>query len=169
MATDPILVLAEELRIAEGALSKASKIYNKHGRSEDGELVGLLLARIRRLFDELYETEPTSAAGAAELVAMTGRRLPFAQARLATHLHDIAERLSGGQRLHPDLIWLRAMEAALSEGLCGRDGERAAPLLRLALKGAARPVMVFRAAETETRTLPWQHILGARPAGSQSP
>jgi hypothetical protein len=54
----------------------------------------------------------------------------------------VADRLSRGRREHSDLIWLRAMRATLHGG--GQPGVRAAPLLQLAIAGAARPVVIFR-------------------------
>jgi hypothetical protein len=36
------------------------------------------------------------------------------------------------------------MRAALKGGACGEQGLKAAPLLSLAIAGAARPVVVFR-------------------------
>ena len=57
----------------------------------------------------------------------------------------MADRLSQGKREHADLVWLRAMRNALKEGQGGEQGMNAAPLLGLALKGAARPIVVFRA------------------------
>ena len=47
--------------------------------------------------------------------------------------------------MQADIVWLRAMRTALSGGLCGKDGIRIAPLLRLAIEGARQPVVVFRA------------------------
>jgi hypothetical protein len=37
------------------------------------------------------------------------------------------------------------MRTALAGGLCGKDGVRIAPLLRLAIEGARQPIVVFRA------------------------
>lgn len=162
MAIDPVVLLAEDLRTSEAALTKATEIYKTLHRREDGELVNLLLGRINRLFSDLCETVPTSALGAAELIGMAARRLPFSYSRYISHLHEIAERLFMGQRTHSDLIWLRALEAALADGLCGKDGDKIAPLLNLAIVGASRPVMVFRAATSVCGPAPWQGILANR-------
>jgi hypothetical protein len=162
MNIDPVIQLAEELRTAEAALTKATQIYNQEGRREDGDLVNLLLARIKRLFGEYFETAPTSALGAAEMVRMAAGHLPFSQARYSSYMHEIADRLARGQRTHTDLVWLRAMQAALMDGLAGKDAGKAARLLALGIAGAARPVMLFRAAEPGPGKLPWKAILASR-------
>lgn len=159
MQIDPVIVLAEDLRATEAALDKATQFYSRHNRREEGELVNLLLARLKRLYQEIRETVPTSALGAGELVRMAARRLPFSSARYASHLHEIADRLAAGSRLHTDLIWLRALEAALGEGVCGKDGDTIAPWLHLAVAGAARPVMVYRAVQSERGGPPWKNVL----------
>ena len=159
MAIDPVLLVVEELRTAEGALDKATQIYNRDGRQAHAELVNLLLAKVKRLFAELFETEPTSALGAAELVRVAAQRLPFAYARHATHLHEIADRLSSGQRNLSDLVWLRAMRAATLDGFFGKDGEKTACLLALAIAGARRPVMVFHAVQPPMVNPPWRGII----------
>ena len=159
MQIDPVILLAEDLRSTEAALDKATQIYARDHRREDGELVNLLLGRLKRLYHEVCQTVPTSALGAAELVRMAARRLPFSYARYAAHLHEIADRLAAGSRLHADLVWLRALEAALSEGVCGKDGGTIAPWLHLAVAGASRPVMVFRSVQSERGGPPWKSVL----------
>lgn len=159
MTIDPVILLSEDLRSTESALAKAMQIYAQGHRREDGELVNLLLGRTKRLHSDLFETVPTSALGAAELVRLTARRLPFSYARYAAHLHEIADRLSGGQRLHTDLVWLRALQAALAEGLCGPEGGKVSPLLKLGIAGASRPVMVFRAVQPVCGQAPWRNVL----------
>lgn len=159
MAIDPVVLLAEELRTAEGALDKATHVYNRDGKQSHGELVNLLLTKVKRLFAELFETEPTSALGAAELVRIAAQRLPFAYSRHAAHLHEISDRLSCGQRSLSDLVWLRAMRAALQDGFFGKDGEKTARLLTLAIEGARRPVMVFHAVQPPLVNPPWRGII----------
>jgi hypothetical protein len=159
MTIDPVVLLAEDLSASEAALSKATRIYQKGGLREDGELVNLLLARIKRLLRDLFETVPTSAIGAAELVGMAAKRLPFSYSHYATHLHEIADRLSLGRRTHSDLVWLRALQAALADGVCGKDGDKIMPLLDLAIIGASRPVTVFRAVTPARGPAPWQGTL----------
>jgi len=159
MTIDPVILLAEDLRATEAALDKASQLYSREHRREDGELINLLLGRIRRLYHDIHETVPTSALGAGELVRMAARRLPFSYSRYASHLHEIAARLSSGQRVHSDLVWLRALQAALGEGVCGKDGGAIAPWLNLAVIGASRPVMVFRSVQPEPGHPPWKGVL----------
>ena len=159
MMMDPVVMLAEELRTAESALDKATRIYNHDGKQMHGELVNVLLAKVKRLFAELFETEPSSALGAAELVRLAAQRLPFAYARHAAQLHEIADRLAAGQRKLADLVWLRAMQAALNDGYFGREGEKTARLLNLAIAGARRPVMVFHAVQPPLVNAPWKGII----------
>lgn len=159
MAIDPMVLLAEELRSTEAALDEASRIYFRDHRKEDGEMVNFLIGRLKRLYDDTLKTAPTSVIGAAELVRIAARHLPFSHSRYATHLQEIADRLSMGRKHHADLVWLRALQAALAEGLCGRDGDTIAPWLNLAVTGASRPVMVFRSVRTNSGNPPWQNIL----------
>ncbi len=159
MAIDPVLLLTEELRMAEAALDKATQIYNRDAKQSHAELVNMLLIKVKRLFTELFETQPNSAPGAAELVRVAAQRLPFAHSRHAAHLHDIADRLSDGQRSLSDLVWLRAMRAALLDGFFGKDGEKTARLLSLAISGAQRPVMVFHAVQPPQVNPPWRGII----------
>lgn len=159
MAIDPVVLLAEELRSVEMALSKAAWAYNKSGHARDGEVVNRLLRRIKSLVGELYETVPTSAIGAAELVTLAAVRLSFSHSRYSVQLHNIADRLSMGRRDHSDLVWLRALQAGILQGLCGKCGEQIAPLINLAIIGAAKPVTVFRSASNRREQLPWQSII----------
>jgi hypothetical protein len=163
MTIDPVILLVEELRSVELALSKATQTYRRTSQREDGEVINLLLAKLKRLFGELFETMPTSSSGAAELIDIAAQRLPFAYARFAAHLHNVADRLSQGRRDHPDLVWLRAMQAALLEGVCGDEGRKMAPLLDLAIRGAARPVMIFRTTLNVPGPAPWKNVLAAHP------
>jgi hypothetical protein len=156
---DPVVALTEELRAAEGALDKATHIYNRDGRQAHGELVNVLLTKVRRLFTELFDTEPTSALGAGELVRLAAQRMPFAYGRQTAQLHEIADRLSLGQRRLADLVFLRAMHGALLDGAFGGDGERTARLLHLAIGGARRPVVVFHAVRPPLLNAPWREII----------
>ncbi len=159
MQIDPVILLADDLRSTEAALEKATQLYSVGHRREDGELVNLLLGRLKRLYHDIYETVPTSALGAGELVRMAARRLPFSYSRYASHLHVIADRFAAGCRLHADLVWLRALEAAMGEGVCGKDGGTIAPWLHLAVMGASRPVMVYRSVQSERGSAPWKSVL----------
>lgn len=146
MAIDPVVLLAEELRVAEQALHIACKTDRNALLGRSGEEICDLTARIKELSTEIVETKPTSALGASVLVRMAAERLPFAYAAYTKHFYEIAARLDEGQRVLADLVWLRAMRTALTGGLCGKDGVRIAPLVRLAIEGARQPIVVFRAA-----------------------
>jgi hypothetical protein len=161
MPIDPVILLTDELHAIELALSRASQAYNQSGRREDGEVVNTLLARTKGLFEEIMETVPTSAMGAAALVMLAGQRLPFSHARHAARLHNIADRLAAGCRDQKDIIWLRAMHAALLEGIGARDGGKTAQLLDLAIRGACRPVMVFRSVTPVSGPAGWRETLTA--------
>ena len=159
MPIDPVVLLIEDLCSTEAALEKAAQLYARERRRTDGELVSLLLDRVKRIFSELHETVPTSAIGAAELVRMAAKRLPFSYSRYATHLHGIADRLAMGRRQHTDLVWLRALQAALIDGVCGESGDSIVPWLSLAVLGASRPIIVFRAVHPQTGNPPWKNVL----------
>lgn len=161
MRIDPVVVLTDELHAIELALSRASRAYSQSGKREDGEVVNTLLARTRRLFAEIMETVPSSAIGAAGLVALAAQRLPFSHARHAARLHNIADRLAAGHRNKDDLIWLRAMQAALLEGIGAKEGGKTAQLLGLAIQGACRPVMVFRSVKPVSGPAGWRETLAA--------
>jgi hypothetical protein len=148
MAIDPVVVLAEELRAAERTLHDACRDNHDALRGKSGEEICQLTSRIRDISQEIFETKPTSAMGAGILVRMAAERLPFSYGSYTKHFHEIAERLDAGQRELADIIWLRAMRTALAGGLCGKDGVRIAPLLRLAIEGARQPIVVFRAVTT---------------------
>lgn len=145
MPIDPVVLLAEELRVAEQALHRACKTDRNALCGRSGEEICDLTARIKDLATEIVETKPTSALGAAVLVRMAAERLPFAYAAYTKHFHEIAGRLDEGQRMLADLVWLRAMRTALTGGLCGKDGVRIAPLVRLAIEGVRQPIVVYRA------------------------
>jgi hypothetical protein len=151
MEIDPVLLLAEELRGTERVLHAAVRKYEDDRCSENGEAMNRVLGSLKRLHRTLFETVPTSALGAAELVRMVAERLPFTYATASRHFHEIADRLAAGRREHADLVWLRAMRSGMADGLCGENGRRAAPLLGLALLGATQPVIVFRAVKPPLR------------------
>ncbi len=145
MEIDPVVVLAEELRSTETALRHAVRRYELNQAQENGEAVNTLLTSLKSIYRDIAETMPTSAIGAGEMVRLAAQRLPFSLSRYVTHFHEVADRLSEGRREHADLVWLRAMRAALRGGACGEQAVKAAPLLSLAIAGASRPVVVFRA------------------------
>jgi hypothetical protein len=145
MPIDPVLVLIEELRSAEKSLHCATKLYERNRCREHGEAVNLLLANLKSLNSELHETMPTSTLGAAALLGLVTERLPFSHARYADHFMEVARRFGAGIRQHADLVWLRAMQATFVSHADGEPACRVGVLLHLAIFGAARPVMVFRA------------------------
>jgi len=51
------------------------------------------------------------------------------------------------------------MRAALTDGFFGKDGEKTARLLSLAIQGARRPVMVFQAVQPPLINPPWRGII----------
>ena len=145
MEIDPVVILADELRSTETALRDAVRRYELDQAQENGEAVNTLLNSLKSIYRDIAETMPTSAIGAGEMVRLAAQRLPFSLSRYVTHFHEVADRLSEGRREHADLVWLRAMRAALRGGACGEQAMKAAPLLSLAIAGASRPVVVFRA------------------------
>jgi hypothetical protein len=146
VAIDPVIVLAEELRSAEGILRDAAKEYARSSYPERAESIQRLLWLIKNLNQKLVETVPTSALGAAVLLRLVIERLPFSHARYADQFLEIARRLDCGQKNHADLVWLRGIEASLGGRDAGNWASQAVPLLRSAILGAARPVLVFRTA-----------------------
>lgn len=145
MDIDPVVVLADRLRATEDALRAAMKQYEAGRARRDGDAVDTLLGSVKTLRRDIFKTVPTSALGAAELVRMVAQYLPFTFATYTKHFHEVADRLAQGQRSHDDLVWLRSIRAALAGGICGEVGVKFSPLLGLALAGAARPVIVYRA------------------------
>jgi hypothetical protein len=138
MQIDPVVALTEKLSQAEKALRDARL------RCDD-KLVSRWLALISLLNEELYSIVPTSVIGAAELLRRAAESLGASEAKYAQHMVEIAGRFSNGSRLLPDIVWLRSMRPALTRGLCGSEGVIVAPLVALAIRGASRPVVVFRA------------------------
>ncbi len=138
MQIDPVVAIAQKILDAERALRDARL-------RRDEKMTTRWLAMLSMLNEDLYTVVPTSPLGAAELLRKASASLGSAWAVYAAQLDAIAERLSNGARLLDDLVWLRSMRPALSGGLCGNDGVIVAPLVALAIRGAARPVIVFRA------------------------
>lgn len=147
MPIDPVILLAEEIRGLEKKIHAVCKSEAGYDRTAM-EAVNRMVERLRTLYRELLETDPSSALGAGELIRIAADRLPFAQGRYASHLYRIADRLAAGNRSHADLIWLRALTEALTEetGTEKNPNNRTAHLLAQAVKGMALPVIVYRAA-----------------------
>ena len=138
MLIDPVVELAEQLRAVEDSLRTV-------GKEQDYERTNKLVVAVLLLRKVLRTTEPTSALGASELLFIVGKRLRSAEFPYLAHLRLIAERFGNGQRLLADLIWLRAVAESLDGGCCGAYGRELAGLLHSAIKGASKPVLIFRA------------------------
>ena len=140
MPIDPVVVLAEELRSAENTVRAARE-------KNEADTLTCLLARTVSLYNEISETVPTSALGAGELICLAAANLSSVDSVAALQMRETANRLKSGVRQQADLIWLRRMAAELAQGRLGDIGRSCAALLHLAIRGAARPVIVYRAVE----------------------
>ncbi len=145
MAIDPVVLLVEEIRTLEAELRTQCKLNSADYTTGRMELVNVIVARVRALYTHLLETVPSSALGAGELLHIAATRLPFSHSRYASHLHRVSDRLGAGQRLHTDLVWLRALAEALADD-AAEPTRKTAALIALAVKGIAQPVVVYRAA-----------------------
>lgn len=138
MRIDPVVALMDELDAAYLSLARARD-------NRDWDTTRRELASIATLHACLRETEPSTVIGAAHLLREAAALLLRSNTPYyGDHLRDVAARLDEGQRLFFDLVWLRRVHRTLASGRCGRPGENAAELLALALKGAARPVLLYR-------------------------
>ena len=133
MRMDPVILLAEELRALEHDL----RIATCESRSDTAHC---LMLQIRLLRTCLADCAPTSTLGAGELLRLAVEYLPQPQAALSRPLFEIADRWSEGRRRLDDMIRLRAIADSLER----EAGPRAARLVRSALVGAARPVLIHR-------------------------
>jgi hypothetical protein len=140
---DPVVDLMEELRAAEDAIAPACKANARSYCRERAERINLLLAKIKALYGEIIQSQPTSILGAGIVLRLVAGRMPFAHARYGDHLLRIAGRLERGVRLHADLVWLRAVAQALTGE--GKPGADLGLLITRAITGIARPVVVFSA------------------------
>ncbi|MEJ0026411.1 MAG: hypothetical protein WDN01_10315 [Rhizomicrobium sp.] len=156
MQIDPVVFLAQKIVDAERALRDARL-------RRDEKMTTRWLAVLSMLNEDLYTVVPTSPLGAAELLRKAAASLGGAWAIYAAHMGEIAERLSNGSRALDDLVWLRSMRPALSSGLCGNDGVIVAPLVALAIRGASRPVVVFRAVFPPRNDDGWGHAASRSP------
>lgn len=140
MAIDPVIELVETMRSLDPGMD-ASRWQGLGAQAQSDYLERM--TRVKCLYAALLDAVPTSVLGAGELLRLAARRLPFAHARCAARLHRIADRLCEGRRRHDDLVWLRGF----ADGLAGAGAadERLARMLRHAIAGAARPVLVWRA------------------------
>ena len=150
MPIDPVIPLLEEIRTAEDEVQRQSAHnLNSYSPRRD-ELIALMLARIASLYDDLYEVVPTSPIGAGALLGLVWKWLPSQYVRYEQHLARIGNHLQQGQRSTDDLVWLRALAAALDDDACQNDNLRV--VLHAAILGASRPVLIFRRAILEPET-----------------
>lgn len=139
MRIDPVVALMDELDGAYVTLARARD-------TGDWDATRRLLAQIAQLHASLRETEPRTVIGAAHLLREAAALLIRSNASdCADRLRDMAGRLDEGERRISDLVWLRMTAKMLANGDHGRSGENASGLLVLALKGAARPILLYRA------------------------
>ena len=138
MQIDPVIALADELDAAYVSLACARG-------SEDWETTRRQLTTIASLHASLRKTEPKSVIGAAHLLREAASLLLRSNTPYyGDRLREVAARLDEGVRQFSDLLWLRWTHRSLAAGDCGRAGENAAPLIALALKGVARPILLYR-------------------------
>ena len=138
MRIDPVVALMDELEAAYAALARARD-------AQDWQATRRELTCIAALHADLRETEPVSVIGAAHLLREAASLLLRSDAPyFGDRLREVAARFDEGARQFSDLVWLRSARQTLATGQCGRPGESAAALVTLALKGAARPVLLYR-------------------------
>jgi hypothetical protein len=141
MNMDPTVVLVEQIRSIERNL-QALREKQSGEDTRDEIATGLILLRM------LETTEPTSVIGASELIKFAADILHPSMFPYTAYLRRVGERLENGQRDLADLIWLRAVAASLEGGLPRRNQRRAALFIRLAICGASKPILIFRAVQT---------------------
>jgi hypothetical protein len=139
MKIDPVVELTEKLRKAE------RKLHDDRVRC-DPACCREVVAEISALNERLYEAVPTSAVGAAELLERIASSLDDGSKLCAARLRDIANRLGCGTRSLDDLVFLRRLLPQFSRRLYGDEGFVVAPMLAAVIEGAARPVLIYRAA-----------------------
>ena len=139
MRIDPVVILMDELETAQASLARARD-------HKDWRATRRQLAIIASLHTLLRETQPTTVIGAAHMLRQAAEHLGGASGpHEANRLRAIANRFDEGERALSDLIWLREAMRALARGEGGQSEEGATPLIRLALRGACRPVLLYRA------------------------
>src|SRR3954468_2972401 len=102
---DPIIALAASLVEAEARLLEASSAHYSE-----------LVEQISALNERLFNTMPTSAVGAAELLVRVALMLQDPQGICTVRLREIAARLGRGERTLSDLIFLRGLAKEFSQG-----------------------------------------------------
>jgi len=136
VATDPTLIVAEELREAQTSLQSATA-QRRHNVVRD------LLLEIRLLEEALTELVPTTAKGAGALLRVVAANLAWTEPDFAADALPIAGRLEAGYRELPDLVRLRRLIAVLQRR-GNAQATRTALLLTSVVAGAAKPVVVSR-------------------------
>jgi membrane-bound ClpP family serine protease len=135
---DPVIALMDEIEQAYMALAEARN-------DDDVRAIRCGLARIAMLHQRLIATEPTTVIGAACLLREAASLLPQSQVSSCNDkLREIAADFDEGRRRVEDLVWLRRAAEALSAGAPNDLNCTAAQMIRLALKGASRPVLLYR-------------------------
>ena len=139
MRVDPVIALMDEIERAYMALAEARDVDDLRAtRSE--------LARIAMLHQRLIVTEPSTVIGAACLLREAASLLPQSQApSCGDKLRQVAAHFDEGRRRVENLVWLRRTAESLSAGASNDSARAAAELIRLAVKGASRPVLLYRA------------------------
>jgi len=153
MPIDPVIPLFDEICAAEAELQRqrAQNAISYSPRRD--EVIALMLGRIALLYEDLHKLTPTSPIGAGALLRLVWRWLPSQYRRYEQHLARIAGRLQAGRRSQDDLIWLRALAAALEQDGAPDGNARVLTVLNAAILGAARPLLIFRSAFRDTPTL----------------
>src|SRR5581483_6798238 len=142
---DSVVVLVAELRGAEQALDAACRKNAQRYSRERGEQINQLLKQVQALYRQILDATPATPEGAGVLIRIISARMPASQSRYSNHLNRIADRLEAGERLHADLVWLRALAEALSLGAPQSGLSALGPLVKRAVSGAARPMVVHHA------------------------
>ncbi len=159
MTMDPVVGLMEQLRGVEGVMGPACKANARNYSRERAERINLMLAKIKALYGEIIQSQPTSLLGAGIVLRIVAGRMPFAHARYGDHLQRIADRLEQGRRLHADLVWLRALAQALLRDGEGKNGADLGQLITRAIAGIAGRVVVYGAVRPRARRPPdWKHL-----------
>jgi hypothetical protein len=143
---DPVVALACQIRDAEAQLCADVKLNQVAYTPLRAEAIVKLLRDIRNLYEVLFTTAPTSLSGAGEKVHFAADRLPYAHARHAIGLHNIANRFARGHCTSADLAWLRTLARSVRRVECGANRSVAAMLLQSAVDAIAQPSVIHRTA-----------------------
>jgi len=155
---DCVIALMDELRGAEQALGAACRKNAQRYSRDRGEQINQLLKQVQGLYRQILDATPMTPQGAGVLIRIIAARMPASQARYSNHLIRIADRLEAGMRLHADLVWLRALAEALSVGAPQSGLSALGPLVKRAVGGASRPVIVHRGPPAARPAPDWQDL-----------